>query len=113
MKTKARCIIAGTMLVITFTSFGQAPSITRQPQGQQVSAGANVRMYVVASGTAPLSYQWLLNGRILNAETNSSLVRNGVQVTDTASYGTANSVGRRLAALERAEACRGVLAYRP
>ena len=35
-----------------------APSITTQPASQTVTAGANVSFHVVATGTAPLSYQW-------------------------------------------------------
>ncbi|NBO56676.1 MAG: hypothetical protein EBU84_19255, partial [Actinobacteria bacterium] len=35
------------------------PSITTQPQAQTVTAGASATFSVVASGTAPLSYQWV------------------------------------------------------
>ena len=34
------------------------PTITTQPESQTVSVGASVTFSVVASGTAPLSYQW-------------------------------------------------------
>ena len=39
-----------------------APSITTQPVSQTVTSGQTATFAVVASGTAPLSYQWLSNG---------------------------------------------------
>ncbi len=38
------------------------PSITTPPASQSVTAGTNATFTVVASGTPPLSYQWLFNG---------------------------------------------------
>jgi predicted extracellular nuclease len=42
------------------SSFGVvvAPSITTQPQSQTITAGQTATLSVVASGTAPLAYQW-------------------------------------------------------
>ena len=37
---------------------GTAPSITQQPINQSVNAGGSAAFTVLASGTAPLSYQW-------------------------------------------------------
>ncbi|MGH9688942.1 MAG: immunoglobulin domain-containing protein, partial [Candidatus Acidiferrales bacterium] len=37
---------------------GTAPSITTQPASQSVAAGQTATFTVVATGTAPLSYQW-------------------------------------------------------
>jgi hypothetical protein len=39
-----------------------APSITTQPASQTITSGQTATFSVVASGTAPLSYQWLSNG---------------------------------------------------
>jgi len=39
-----------------------SPVITSQPASQQVAAGASAVFGVMASGTGPLSYQWLRNG---------------------------------------------------
>ena len=39
-----------------------APSITAQPANQTVTAGQSASFSVVATGTAPLSYQWQENG---------------------------------------------------
>jgi hypothetical protein len=39
-----------------------APTITTQPASQTVTAGQAASFSVVASGTAPLNYQWQMNG---------------------------------------------------
>jgi hypothetical protein len=49
-----------------------APSITTQPANQTVTAGQTATFTVVASGTAPLSYQWLKNGANVAGATSSS-----------------------------------------
>jgi len=41
---------------------GTPPAITAQPSSQTVDAGTTVNLTVAASGTAPLGYQWRLNG---------------------------------------------------
>ena len=49
-----------------------APSITTQPQSQTVTAGATATFSVVATGTAPLSYQWSKNGAAISGATGAS-----------------------------------------
>jgi hypothetical protein len=49
-----------------------APSITTQPANQTVTAGQTATFTVVASGTAPLSYQWMKNGANIAGATSSS-----------------------------------------
>ncbi len=39
---------------------GEAPAITTEPQDASISVGDNLVVSVVATGTAPLSYQWYL-----------------------------------------------------
>ena len=79
-----------------------APSITTQPANQIVTAGQTVTFTVVASGTAPLSYQWLKNGANVAGATSSSYttplmttVDNGstfgVVVSNTAGTATSNA----------------------
>jgi hypothetical protein len=58
---------------------GQAPAITLQPQSQVLPGGTNTTFTVGASGDAPLSYQWSLNGLPLWGATNASLVLPDVQ----------------------------------
>jgi hypothetical protein len=51
------------------TSGGVAPSITTQPASVTVTAGQTATFSVVASGTAPLSYQWQKNGVAISGAT--------------------------------------------
>ena len=57
-----------------------APAITTQPTSQTVTAGANVSFIVAASGTAPLSYQWRLNGANISGATSATLTLTSVTV---------------------------------
>ena len=49
-----------------------APTITSQPASQTINAGQTATFSVTASGTAPLSYQWLQNGTAIGGATSSS-----------------------------------------
>jgi len=48
------------------------PNITTQPANQTVNVGQVATFSVVASGTAPLSYQWQKNGTAINGATSAS-----------------------------------------
>jgi hypothetical protein len=50
------------------------PMIDSPPQSQQAQIGASVTLTVGATGSAPLNYQWLLNGTGIDGATNPSLV---------------------------------------
>ena len=68
------------------------PVITVQPGSQSVVAGNDVSFSVAASGTLPLSYQWLLNGAPLaeggqfNGVTSPTLFMRSVQAANAAGY---------------------------
>src|SRR6266567_4094442 len=49
-----------------------APYVTTQPANQTVTAGQTASFSVVASGTAPLNYQWQKNGADITGATSSS-----------------------------------------
>jgi hypothetical protein len=49
------------------------PSITTQPRGWSVPVGLPVLLSATASGTAPLSYQWRLNGTNVSGATSNNL----------------------------------------
>jgi hypothetical protein len=59
--------------ILTVNPVPVAPNITSQPQSQSAIAGQNVTFSVTATGTAPLSYQWYLNGSVISGATSSSM----------------------------------------
>lgn len=76
------------------------PSITTQPSSTTASAGQNATLSVVATGTAPLTYQWKRNGRVISGATNATLTLSPATAEDhgaqftvdiTNSFGTATS----------------------
>src|SRR5262249_49935806 len=66
-----------------------------QPVSQAVPAGANVAFSVSATGDAPLSYQWKVNGNILSGKTAATLSLNSVQLADEGNYSVlvSNAIG--------------------
>jgi hypothetical protein len=72
-----------------------APRIVMDPQSQNAAVGDPAGLNVAAVGSAPLSYQWLLNGSNISGATASSLVWTNVQLTDAGTYSVlvSNSVG--------------------
>jgi hypothetical protein len=67
-------------------STGVQPMITGQPGNQTVTAGGSAMFTVSATGTAPLSYQWRLNGTNLSGGTNSVLNLVNVQPVNAGNY---------------------------
>jgi hypothetical protein len=65
---------------------GAAPFVATPPVSQSAYAGANVAFTVIASGTSPLSYQWLLNGTNIPGATASLHTRPTVQLPDAGNY---------------------------
>ncbi|MBI3853018.1 MAG: immunoglobulin domain-containing protein [Verrucomicrobia bacterium] len=63
-----------------------APTITTQPANQNVTAGGNATFSITAAGTAPLSYQWRLNGSNLGGATSSTVNLSGVTTNQAGSY---------------------------
>ena len=68
------------------TGGATAPTITTQPASQTVTAGSSVTFSVVASGTAPLSYQWKFNGANISGATSSSFTIASAQSANAGSY---------------------------
>ena len=82
-----------------------APSITTQPTNETVAAGTTASFSVVATGTAPLAYQWSENGKAISGATSSNFTigptttsDNGAQITVLVSNsaGSVTSVGATL-----------------
>ena len=80
------------------------PQITAQPQSRTNIAGTTASFSVVASGTAPLAYQWRKDGASLVGQTGGSVTIAGVQSGDAGNYSvvitnSAGSVTSQVAAL--------------
>jgi hypothetical protein len=56
------------------------------PVGATNRPGANIEFSVTVKGSGPFFYQWRLNGLALIGETNSTLVRNNIQLSDDGEY---------------------------
>src|SRR5205823_7840522 len=65
---------------------GTAPGITTQPQNRSASVGWTAYFGVVASGTAPLSYQWRFNGVNLAGQIYNALSLAAVTPAQAGSY---------------------------
>jgi len=76
---------ASTAATLTVNGGPVAPNITTQPQDQSVTVGAAATFSVVASGTAPLTYQWSKNGTAINGATNASYTTPATVIGDNGS----------------------------
>jgi hypothetical protein len=63
-----------------------APSITTQPQSVTATVGSPAYFSVTATGTAPLTYQWLKNGSTISGATSSSYTIAATVSGDAGSY---------------------------
>ena len=63
-----------------------SPTITSQPQSLTVNTGSIATFTVSATSKPTPTYQWQFDGTTLTDETNTSLVINNVQYTNTGSY---------------------------
>ena len=63
-----------------------SPSITSQPVGLTAVAGTNVTLSATASGSAPLSYQWMKGGLAVAGGNGAQLTLNNVQPSQAGSY---------------------------
>jgi hypothetical protein len=91
--TSAQGTNGGSYTVVVTNNFGSItsqvatltvnipPAITTQTQNLTATQGQNASLSVVASGTAPFTYQWSVNGALLSGATNATLVLTDVQTT--------------------------------
>lgn len=79
-------ITSAPAAVLTLTGVPVSPSITTQPQSQVVAMGSNATFSVVATGTAPLAYQWRFYGTNLAGATNAFFTRTNVQPVHLGNY---------------------------
>ena len=72
------------------------PSITTQPADTTVAAGVRAKFTVIATGGAPLRYQWRKNGQDIAGATKSSFITPRTTIADDGSLYcvvVTNSVG--------------------
>ena len=74
--------VTSTAAILTVNPAPTAPSITTQPANVAVTAPAAATFSVVATGTAPLSYQWRRNGVAIGGATSTSYVLDPTAVSD-------------------------------
>ncbi len=65
---------------------GTSPQITTPPEPQTVPLGGTALFQVAASGTEPLSYQWLKDDAPVNNGTNATLTLTNVTLEDAGGY---------------------------
>ena len=93
--TNAGGSVTSATAVLNVTAGASAPVISTQPVPQSVAAGGSATLAVVASGTAPLAYQWRKEGVAISGATSSTLALNGVTSVSAGSYSVivSNSAG--------------------
>ncbi len=87
--------VTSAAATLTVNGAAVAPSITTPPANLTVTAPASASFSVVATGTAPLSYQWRRNGTAIPGATSASYVLNPTAVSDSGaqfSVSVSNSV---------------------
>jgi hypothetical protein len=71
---------------VWITTNGSGPSITSQPKTQQICSNTPVTFTASASGSQPLTYQWLLNGNVIVGATTTLYSIPAAQGTDLSNY---------------------------
>ena len=84
--TSGKVVISDAVKFVFVPPPPSPPAIGTQPQNLTVNQGNSAIFTVVASGTAPLSYQWRFNGANIAGATASSYTRNNAQTNDAGNY---------------------------
>jgi hypothetical protein len=77
--------VTSSAATLTVNTAAVAPTITRQPTSQTVTAAQTATFTVVANGTAPLTYQWQKNGSSISGATAASYTTPATTSTDNGS----------------------------
>jgi invasion protein IalB len=88
--------VTSAAATLTVNAAAVAPTITTQPANQTVTAGQTATFTVVATGTAPLSYQWSKNGATVSGATSSTYTTPTTTTSDSGAQFTvlvSNSAG--------------------
>jgi hypothetical protein len=81
-----RVVIADAVKLVYVPPPPTGPSIATQPQNLAVNQSSSAMFTVIASGTAPLSYQWRRSGTNLAGATASQYTINNAQPADAGVY---------------------------
>jgi hypothetical protein len=71
---------------LTILSLVVPPSITSQPSKDSVSVGSSVSFTVGASGTGPLTYQWMMGGVPIAGATTATLALPDARLADAGTF---------------------------
>jgi len=85
MVSNSKGSVTSSTAALTVNAAVVAPTITTQPTQQTITAGQNATFTVMASGTAPLSYQWQKNGTNISGATGSSYTTPATTTSDSGS----------------------------
>jgi len=77
--------VTSSAATLTVNAPAVAPTITTQPANQTVTGGQPATFSVVATGTAPLSYQWQKNGANIAGATSASYTTPATATADNGS----------------------------
>ena len=77
--------VTSNAAMLTVTATAVQPSIATQPANQAVTAGQTATFSVVASGTAPFTYQWNKGGTAINGATASNYTTPATATSDNGS----------------------------
>jgi hypothetical protein len=75
--------VTSSAATVTVTATAVAPTITTQPHSVTVNDGSTATFTVVASGTAPLSYQWKASGTAIAGATAASYTTPALTVANS------------------------------
>jgi len=80
--------VTSNAATLAVTTAAVAPTITTQPASKTVTAGQTATFSVVATGTAPLTYQWKKNSTAISGATSSSYTTPATTTADNGSQFT-------------------------
>jgi hypothetical protein len=78
--------VTSSAATLTVTAATVAPTISTQPASVSVNASQVATFAVIASGTAPFTYQWYKDGAALSGATDASLSIAKVAASDAGTY---------------------------
>jgi sugar lactone lactonase YvrE len=86
MVTNSIGSVTSSAATLTVSAVAVAPAITTQPQSATTTVGSSVSFSVIATGTAPLGYQWQNSGTMITGATNSSYTIPSPQLSDSGQF---------------------------